>query len=339
MMLIHGLILFLAMALVVYIILGGADFGTGLMELGAGKLSADVRVITKNALGPVWEANHMWLIIAVVIMFVGFPEAYVLISTYYHIPLTLLLIGIVLRGCAFTFRHYDTASEAMNRWYSRLFICGSLLSPLMFGMMISGLLFGKTNLHPTSFYEGYMAPWASVFSFLVGILAVLIFGYLSAVFCVGEADTHRELLENPAQIRKYFRRAAVRLAGAMILCGMLVLIAGMQLGTPLHLMLIQSPITLVLMIVATMALILSLASLLLRRYMLARVLAGGAIAGVVLGWIWVRFPTVMETTTGPISLYSVAAPAATLKLLLGALVCGSVLIFPGLYYLFKVFKL
>ena len=331
-------ILFLAISLVLYAILGGADFGTGLLELSSRPpLRTDVRTITKLALVPVWEANHMWLIIAVVIMFVAFPRGYSIILTHFHIPISLLLVGIVLRGCAFTFRHYDP-SPTERPWYSWLFVFGSILAPVMIGMTIAGLLFGKVNLHPTSFVEGYIAPWLSVFGFLVGLFTLWVFGYLSAVFCVGEVRAHRLHLRRPSQTRKFFLKMAIRFSVAMIGTGCLIMISGLSSGIRFHTSFFSSALSIPVMIVATVGLILSLASLLLRKYWLARFLSSAAIGSVLLGWIWIRFPTVVDTTEGPISLLQIASPDATIQMLLIALISGCTIIFPGLYFLFKVFK-
>ena len=106
----------LVISLLLYVLLGGADFGGGILELlTKGKASG----IVSKAIAPVWEANHMWLILVVVILFVGFPDVYTTILTALHIPVLLTLIGIILRGSAFTFRHYDIEEESAQ---SHLFV-------------------------------------------------------------------------------------------------------------------------------------------------------------------------------------------------------------------------
>src|SRR3990167_7593944 len=94
-------IFFLALSLLLYVLLGGADFGAGILEIFSSRDKKDLHEeLVNQALGPVWEANHIWLIIAVVILFNGFPEAYANLSIYFHVPLTLMLFGVVLRGCS-----------------------------------------------------------------------------------------------------------------------------------------------------------------------------------------------------------------------------------------------
>ena len=130
---IYVVIGFLWLSICLYIIFGGADFGAGIVELFTRKSN---RTKTKNlmyeSIAPVWEANHMWLIIAIVILFVGFPEIYTTLSIYLHIPLVLMLLGIIARGTAFTFRHYDAVKDDWQGVYTQIFYYSSLLTPFFF---------------------------------------------------------------------------------------------------------------------------------------------------------------------------------------------------------------
>src|SRR3954469_7219448 len=109
-------ILFLCLAILLYFLLGGADFGAGIIELFTSEKNRQrTRKTSYQAIGPVWEANHMWLIIAVVIMFVGFPVVYSSMCTYLHIPLLIMLMGITARGTAFSFRNYDAVKGARTQ--------------------------------------------------------------------------------------------------------------------------------------------------------------------------------------------------------------------------------
>src|SRR3990167_4182924 len=110
---------YLGLSLFLYSLLGGADFGAGVLELFLPKDNREkYRNLISKAMGPVWEANHIWLIILIVILFNGFPKAYAEISIYFHIPLTLMLVGIIFRGCAFTFRTYDAVKDNSREIYS-----------------------------------------------------------------------------------------------------------------------------------------------------------------------------------------------------------------------------
>src|ERR1700712_2444206 len=121
-------ILYLWLSVLLYLTLGGADFGAGIIELvTAGRDRSVTRKTLHHAIGPIWEANHMWLIIAIVILFVGFPEIYSTISIYLHIPLVIMLIGIIARGTAFTFRNYDAVKDDLQWWYTRIYILSSFI--------------------------------------------------------------------------------------------------------------------------------------------------------------------------------------------------------------------
>ena len=121
-----------------YTVLGGADFGAGIVE---GVMGKKARERVDVALAPVWEANHVWLILIVVILFVGFPRLYTLLSIHLHIPIVFALLGIVARGSAFTFRHYDPTAT-FDRWYTAVFRFASLLAPLSLGLVLAATAAG-----------------------------------------------------------------------------------------------------------------------------------------------------------------------------------------------------
>jgi cytochrome bd-type quinol oxidase subunit 2 len=127
----YVVIAFLWISILLYLLLGGADFGAGIIELFTSKKNKIVtRKTLYTAIGPIWEANHMWLIIAIVILFVGFPEIYTTMSVHLHIPLTIMLLGIIARGTAFTFRHYDAVVDDMQNLYNPIFAWSSFVTPL-----------------------------------------------------------------------------------------------------------------------------------------------------------------------------------------------------------------
>src|SRR3954464_3166981 len=127
------IIFILGISFLLYTLLGGADFGAGIIETFAGK--REEKTISK-AIAPVWEANHVWLILAVVILFTGFPLVYSSLSLVLHIPLMLVLIGIIFRGSAFTFRHYDIKEERPYRMYSFFFKASSFITPMFLGITL-----------------------------------------------------------------------------------------------------------------------------------------------------------------------------------------------------------
>jgi len=117
-------IFFLWIALLIYLLSAGADFGTGIVELfTSSRERSRLRVTSYEAIGPIWEANHMWLIIAVVILFVGFPQVYTTVSVYLHIPLVIMLLGIIARGTSFTFRNYDAIVDLIFLIFRNQTLC------------------------------------------------------------------------------------------------------------------------------------------------------------------------------------------------------------------------
>ena len=119
----HVVIAFLYLAILLYVLLGGADFGAGIIEMFTSQRNIRrTRKTLYHAIGPIWEANHMWLIIVIVIMFVGFPNIYSELSVYLHIPLLIMLMGIIARGTAFVFRHYDAVKDEMQELYNKVFV-------------------------------------------------------------------------------------------------------------------------------------------------------------------------------------------------------------------------
>src|SRR4029077_1276730 len=121
----------------------GADFGGGVWDLlASGPRKRQQRHLVEEAIGPVWEANHVWLILAVVLLFSCFPAAFAQLSIRLHIPLSLALIGIVLRGSAFAFRSYGGLRDDVQRNWGRLFAIASVVTPLLLGMAVGAVAAG-----------------------------------------------------------------------------------------------------------------------------------------------------------------------------------------------------
>src|ERR1700760_3360671 len=127
----YVVILFLWVSLLVYLLMAGADFGAGILELVNRKKNRTIiRETSYHVMGPIWEANHMWLIIAVVILFVGFPDVYTTVSVYLHLPLVVMLFGIIARGTSFSFRNYDAVKDHWQKFHSGIFVYSSFITPL-----------------------------------------------------------------------------------------------------------------------------------------------------------------------------------------------------------------
>ena len=136
----------LALSLNAYVLFGGADFGGGVWDLlASGPRRNRQREVIAHALGPIWEANHVWLILAIVLTFTCFPPVCARLGTVLHIPLTLMLIGIVLRGSAFTFRTYDSQHDATQRRWGRIFSSASVITPVLLGVSIGAVAAGRVG--------------------------------------------------------------------------------------------------------------------------------------------------------------------------------------------------
>src|SRR5919206_5323426 len=151
----------LALSLNAYVLLAGADFGGGVWDLlASGPRRNRQREVISHAIGPIWEANHVWLILAIVLTFSCFPSVFARLGTVLHIPLTLMLVGIVLRGSAFTFRAYDDEHDAVQRRWGRIFAGASLVTPVLLGVSIGTVAAGRAGPlpHHGSFVELFVRP-------------------------------------------------------------------------------------------------------------------------------------------------------------------------------------
>ena len=176
----------LGVGLVAYAVTAGADFGGGIWDLLAwGSRKKAQREAVAKAIAPIWEANHVWLIFVVVIMFTVFPKAFAVISVALHIPLTLALVGIVLRGAAFTFRAYGLG-QGGGLW-RRVFAWSSLVTPVFLGMALAALATGHIRVESDQVTSGFLAGWLTPFAFAVGLLSLCLFALLAAVYLA--ADT------------------------------------------------------------------------------------------------------------------------------------------------------
>jgi len=324
----YVVIVFLGLSLLAYALLGGADFGAGIIEIFSGKVTK--KTIT-HAIAPVWEANHMWLILMVVILFVGFPLIYAQMSLYLHIPLLVLLVGIILRGTAFTFRHYDAVIDKSQDHYTFIFKLSSVIAPLFLGVITGAMILGNINPNPASFYEGFIDPWLNSFCFMLGIFTCCLFAFLAAVYLIGEAESI--LIRN--RFLKFARNANI----ATVLSGGLVFVFAEANGLSLARMFLNSPGALTAVILATLSLPILWWSLVQGKVVLPRILAGFQTMMVLGAWFWDQYPAVLRYSNGDyLSLFNSAAPEATMRQLALALLVGSLLILPALFFLMRTFK-
>lgn len=318
----------LLISLTFYALLGGADFGAGVWHLLArGSTRRDQHRLIGEAIGPIWEANHVWLILIVTVLFTAFPEAYAQISITLHIPLTFLVIGIVLRGAAFAFRHYDVKDDEIHVRWDQLFAVSSVISPMLLGIIIGALTAGFFPINPENFYEGYVAPWMKPFPLLMGLFTLLLFSYLAAVYLLQE--TH-----NP-QLQEIFRKRAILAALATGLLEEAVLILGKTDAPRLWGELTNSQWGGVIQLGVGGVTLFAIWFLVTRRYWWARTFAILQVALTIWAWGIAQFPYLLPPY---LTVFNTSSPEITLQFIMVALIAGAVLLFPSLYYLFRIFK-
>src|SRR6195256_83523 len=183
-------------ALILYALLGGADYGGGVWDLLAfGKRARAQRALIAQAIGPVWEANHVWLILVIVVLFTAFPPAFAAFSIALHIPLTLLLIGVVLRGTTFTFRAHDAQRDDVQRRWSLVFSIASIITPVLLGIVLGAIALGTIRVENGVVVSGFLKSWLGPFPFAMGFFALSLFAFLAAVYLTLEASEN-ELQED-----------------------------------------------------------------------------------------------------------------------------------------------
>lgn len=329
---IYIVIFFFLVSIFIYCLLGGADFGAGIIELTSGKKTKLLtRSIVSEAMAPIWEANHVWLIIAVVILFNGFPDVYSQLLISLSIPLILMLVGIILRGAAFTFRHYDAVKDNSQEVYSRVFEYSSFIVPFFFGLVVGSIISGKITPTPSTFYEGYIAPWFNLFSFAVGIFVVSIFAYVAAVFLISESKDEKSI--------KIFIRKSKSAIIAAVLSGMFVFVFSLVEKINFFEKFIGNNISLIAIVIATATLPFIWKVLEKGLKWPSRILIGSQLFFILAAFYAAYFPTLVRLKDGTVmTFYNSAAPQITLSILSYSLIAGSLFIFPSFFYLFKIFK-
>lgn len=309
------------LGVVVYALFGGADFGSGFYDLTAGdaRSGAKVRTLVDHSIGPVWEANHVWLIYILVIWWTGFPRTFAAATTTLFIPLALALAGIVLRGASFAFRKYS-ATVSQARLFGAIFAGSSLISPFFLGTVAGAVASERV---PADGYGDRVGSWINPTSLVGGCLAVATCVFLAGVFLTADAaragDT--DLAEG---LRR--RTVAVGIVTGFVVFAGLYPVAHdsptLAAGLRTH----AAP----LLVVALLAGLAALVLVFRRRYGLARVPAAAAVASVVTGWGVGQYPWLL---VDEVTINDAAGANATLVGLLIVVALAGVVVLPALGYL------
>jgi cytochrome bd ubiquinol oxidase subunit II len=304
-----------------YALFAGADFGGGFWDLLAGdaEQGAPPRELIEHSVGPVWEANHVWLIFVLVVLWTGFPHAFAPIMSTLAVPLTLAAVGIILRGSGFAFRK-ASITLSTRRAFGATFAISSVVTPFFLGTVVGGVVSGRV---PATGTGSLIDSWVNPTSMLGGVLAVVVCAFLAAVYLTADAESQglRDLTE-------YFRRRAIGAgvaAGIIAAFGVAVLHADSS-----RLFAHLTGRALPLLVVSGLAGAGTLGLLSRGRYAVARVTAAVAVVAVVWGWAAGQYPFLI---VGRLTIAQGQGAHATLQALLGIVIAGAVVIGPALAWL------
>jgi cytochrome d ubiquinol oxidase subunit II len=320
--------IFILLSRILYALMGGADFGGGMWDLlAAGPRAVRQRKAIARAIGPIWEANHVWLILVIVLLFTGFPPAFAGIMTALNLPLTAMLIGIVLRGSAFIFRKYDAQlGRAQYRW-STVFGLASFFTPFLQGMILGALTTGQIRVVQGRVMSGFFAGWLTLFALACGLFALALFAFLAATYLT--LDTRAE-----PDLQNDFRRRALCSGLALAPIAGVVFLSSKHGAPQMYNGLTRwwAPL---LLVWTSLVSVVALVALWRRWFALARIAAICQVTLILVGWCLAQYPNLV---TPDLTVDNAHAPPITLRLLLLALGAGTVVLLPSLAFMFHLFK-
>jgi cytochrome d ubiquinol oxidase subunit II len=313
------------LGLIAYTVFGGADFGGGVWTaLASGPRAHQQREAIFLAMGPVWETNHIWLILVVVTLFTAFPAAFALLFTVLLVPLTIALVGIVFRGAAFAFRHFGQETETGLPATGMVFSAASLLTPMALGVALGSTAAGGIGSGPEDLRESLWRPYLQPFPLMCGVIGVTVCGFLTACFMT--TRTRGALQED-------FRWRGLVSAVALGL----VTTAGLPVAwqdAPDFWNELVKPDAVAAISSASFMGIATLAVLWRRWYFLAPAAAAVTAAMIILGWGLAQYPYFLLPE---LAVNEVSAPEGVLGIFLISLAIGSLILAPSLWLLYHTF--
>ncbi|MDT0676639.1 cytochrome d ubiquinol oxidase subunit II [Autumnicola musiva] len=318
-----------------YVLLGGADFGAGIVELFSSRENKKInRDTIYKVMGPVWEANHIWLIILIVILWIAFPVYFNIIIIHLHIPLTLVLLGITMRGVAFIFRHYDAIKDKSQTLYNGMFRISSLITPIFLGMSFSALIGGEIILiddySQRSFLEIFINPWTNIFSLLVGLFYAALCAFLASTLLIGESE---------GKIRKMYSRKSRIFTITLVVIGFILIAYGYLADVAFIEDFITNPVSIVAVVLSGILLIPLWRSINKQNRIGSRYLAGLQVIFILSAALYAHYPYIIITAGEEVSILEGVAPDSVISTLGISLIVGGFIILPGLFHLMKSFKM
>jgi cytochrome d ubiquinol oxidase subunit II len=320
------------LALFIYTIFGGADFGAGMLELFAvGESGARQNVLIDESIGPVWESNHVWLIFLLVVFFTAFPPAFAAINVVLFIPLLLAVIGIVLRGSSFVFKTHGIINKSRNvKILSRTFSVASAMTPFFLALSAAAIASGMIHIQNESqVVTNTGSDWLTPFALTIGAMALTLCVTISAIYLTVEATSRGDM-----ELAEVFRRRGL-IAGALTAAlGLLGLILSPSEAPFLWNGMLDKaiPVVIVTMLVGVAA----AAALWFRRYGWARVLIVAEVAFLLLSWGVSQYPYIIPPD---VTAANASSPQETQVFLLIGIIIALIIVVPSLWFLFYVFKL
>lgn len=316
----------LLVGVILYAVLGGADFGGGVWDLLArGPRANQQREAIAHAIGPIWEANHVWLIFVIVIVFTVFPPVYAALSIALFVPLTLALVGIVFRGVAFVFRTPARSVAVVGGVWDRVFAVASVVTPVFFGMAAGAVASGQIRVVDGVVQTDPWTSWVAPFPLVIGLLALATCAFLAAVYLTVETD---------GELQEDFRRRALGAGAAFAVLAAIALPLAQQdaphiwQGLTGTRAIIVAPIGILLAVVTGWAVF-------NRRYLLGRSSAVAEVILLLVGWALAQYPYLVAPD---LTFENAAASPAMLRAALITYGIGAVILAPSLWLLFRVFK-
>jgi cytochrome bd ubiquinol oxidase subunit II len=315
------------LALTAYAVLAGADFGGGVWDLfAAGPRAADQRHAVAEAMGPVWEANHVWLIFMMTGLFTAFPVAFGVLGLALYLPFTIAMIGIVFRGASFAFRaHGREAVGPLSPW-GVIFGVASVVTPFFLGTAVAAVASGSIHAPNGHLTSGFLDGWTTSLAIVIGLFALSMCAYLAATYLMVECEDRPELLAD-------FRRRAISSALASGVLALLALVI-CSFEAPRLLQALFGP-GLPLFALALLNGPLALWAVWRSRPRIARVAVVGQVVLVLWAWAVGQWPYLVPPD---LTISATAAPSPTLSGMLVVITIGGLLLLPSLWLLFRVFK-
>lgn len=332
----YVVLFFLLFSLLLYVLLGGADFGAGIVELfSSSKDRKSARDTIYAVIGPVWEANHIWLIILLVILWVAFPGYFNILVIYLHIPLTLILLGITIRGVAFVFRHYDAVVDKSQFWYNWFFRISSFITPVFLGMAFAALVGGKIILTEDyaeyNFQQLFMDNWLNIFGLLVGLFYAALCAFLAATLLIGEAKDEVQ--------KKFYSRKSATFTVALVSVGFILIVYGYFSEVKFITEFIHTPISIAAVALSAILLFPLWKLINNQRRIASRYMAVFQVVLILFAALYAHFPNIIITEEREVSLLENVASQSTINNLAIMLLIGGFVILPGLFHLMKSFKM